>query len=164
MPLRPAIVKLPQKDITMKRSAIFSTALLLGALTLQAQTPATLNIDVKQPKSPVSPTLYGLMTEEINYSYDGGLYAELIRNRTFRSDWSGVLNWFLVEKGSSAAKMSVDSKEGPSPALGNSLKLEVTKADANSAGGILNEGYWGMAVRPNTRYSGSFFAKTASDA
>ena len=50
-------------------------------------------------KRPVSPTLYGLMTEEINYSYDGGLYAELVRNRTFRSDWSGILNWFLIEKG-----------------------------------------------------------------
>src|ERR1700677_4557276 len=32
----------------------------------------------------VSPTLYGLMTEEINYSYDGGLYGELIRNRVFK--------------------------------------------------------------------------------
>jgi hypothetical protein len=32
----------------------------------------------------VSPTLYGLMTEEINYSYDGGIYAELIRNRVFK--------------------------------------------------------------------------------
>jgi alpha-N-arabinofuranosidase len=146
------------------RSVIVSTALLLRALALQAQTPATLNIEVNQTKSAVSPTLYGLMTEEINYSYDGGLYAELIRNRTFRSDWSGVLNWFLVEKGSAAAKLGVDSKDGPSPALANSVKLEVTKADANSPAGILNEGYWGMAVRPNTRYSGSFFAKTASDA
>ena len=53
----------------------------------------------------MSPTLYGLMTEEINYSYDGGLYAELVRNRTFRSDWSGILNWFLIEKGTSSAKI-----------------------------------------------------------
>jgi len=148
----------------MNRSAIISTALLLCALTLQAQAPATLNIEVNQTKSAVSPTLYGLMTEEINYSYDGGLYAELIRNRTFRSDWSGVLNWFLVEKGSAAAKIGVDSKEGPSPALTNSLKLEVTGADAKSPAGVLNEGYWGIAVRPNTRYAGSFFARTASDA
>ena len=65
----------------MKRSAILSTALLLGTLTLRAQTSAALNIEVNQTKSAVSPTLYGLMTEEINYSYDGGLYAELIRNR-----------------------------------------------------------------------------------
>src|SRR4051812_16689656 len=72
------------------------------ALALFGQAPASLSVDLSRTKAPVSPTLYGLMTEEINYSYDGGLYAELIRNRTFRSDWSGILNWFLLEKGSAA--------------------------------------------------------------
>jgi alpha-L-arabinofuranosidase len=142
-----------------------TTALAAAVCTasLFAQAPATLKIDLGRAKAPVSPTLYGLMTEEINYSYDGGLYAELVRNRTFRSDWSGILNWFLVEKGTSAASVTVDSKEGPSKALANSAKLEVTRADANSPAGLLNEGYWGMAVRPNARYTGSFFAKTGGD-
>jgi alpha-N-arabinofuranosidase len=135
---------------------------ILAASILCAQVPPSLNIDLNHPKAPVSPTLYGLMTEEINYSYDGGLYAELIRNRTFRSDWSGILNWFLLQKGASAAKMSVDQKDGPSAALTSSAKLEVTKADANSPAGLLNEGYWGFGVRPNTRYSGSIFAKSNS--
>jgi alpha-L-arabinofuranosidase len=85
-----------------------------GAPVPRAQTPATLTIDLNTSKAAVSPTLYGLMTEEINYSYDGGLYAELIRNRTFRADWTGVLNWFVIEKGTSAAKLSVDSTTGPS--------------------------------------------------
>ncbi|MEI9974945.1 MAG: alpha-L-arabinofuranosidase C-terminal domain-containing protein [Ignavibacteriota bacterium] len=145
---------------------IFPSALLValtGVSSLQAQPAATLTIDVKQPKAPVSPTLYGLMTEEINYSYDGGLYAELIRNRTFRSDWSGILNWFLFEKGSASAKIALDTHEGPSPALNRSARLEVTKADAKSPAGILNEGYWGITVRPNTRYAGSFYAKSKSD-
>lgn len=127
-----------------------------------AQAPATLSIDLTKQKSAVSPTLYGLMTEEINYSYDGGLYAELVRNRTFRADWSGILNWYLIERGTASAKISVDPKDGPSKALANSVRLEVTRADASSPAGILNEGYWGMAVRPNTRYAGSFFAKTDS--
>jgi alpha-N-arabinofuranosidase len=147
------------------RPAILSSALLLsslGALVLRAQAPATLTVELKQTKAPVSPTLYGLMTEEINYSYDGGLYAELIRNRTFRSDWTGVLNWFVVEKGTASAKLSVDDGTGPSSALATSAKLEVTKADANNRAGLLNEGYWGMAVRPNSRYAGSFYAKTDS--
>ena len=133
-----------------------------GIFSLHAQT-ATLSIDVKQAKAPVSPILYGLMTEEINYSYDGGLYAELIRNRTFRSDWTGILNWYLVEKGAASAKISVDGKEGPTTALPGSAKLEVTKADAKSPAGLLNEGYWGIAVQPNTRYAGSFYAKSDSD-
>ena len=148
------------------RTAKVSVAWFLTSLAvpvLLAQAPAALNIDLGRPKAPASPTLYGLMTEEINYSYDGGLYAELIRNRTFRSDWSGILNWFLIEKGTSAAKISVDSKEGPSAAITNSAKLEVTKADANSPAGLINEGYWGIAVRPNARYTGSLFAKAAAE-
>jgi alpha-L-arabinofuranosidase len=145
------------------RTARFSRFLfLIAAPLVYGQAPATLTLDLNHPKAAVSSTLYGLMTEEINYSYDGGLYAELIRNRTFRSDWTGILNWFVVEKGSAAAKIGVEPKDGPSNALPNSAKLEVTKADANSPAGLLNEGYWGIAVRPNARYTGSFFAKTGA--
>jgi alpha-N-arabinofuranosidase len=125
--------------------------------------PAVLTVQVDKPLHSVSPMLYGLMTEEINYSYDGGLYGELVRNRTFRSDWSGILNWFLIEKGAASAKLSVDPKEGPSTALPSSAKIEVTKAAANSPAGLINEGYWGIAVRPNSRYTGSLFAKSDSE-
>src|SRR5512146_3077634 len=99
------------------RIARASLALLLNVPALFAQPPVTLKVDLGRPKAPVSPILYGLMTEEINYSYDGGLYAELVRNRTFRSDWSGILNWYLIEKGASSAKISVDNQDGPSAAL-----------------------------------------------
>jgi len=140
-----------------------SIAITMAAAAVQAQTPATLSLELSRPKAAVSPTLYGLMTEEINYSYDGGLYAELVSNRTFRSDWSGILNWYLIEKGHASARLGRDQTGGPSSALSNSAKLEVTKADANSPAGLLNEGYWGMAVRPNTRYKGSFFAKSNAE-
>jgi alpha-L-arabinofuranosidase len=49
---------------------------------LSAPKVTTLRIDTATPVASVSPTLYGLMTEEINYSYDGGLYPEMVRNRT----------------------------------------------------------------------------------
>src|ERR1700712_2944523 len=122
------------------RSARISVCFLVAATwpgVLRAQAPANLVVDLNRPKAAVSPTLYGLMTEEINYSYDGGLYAEMIRNRTFRSDWSGILNWFLIEKGSAVAKMSVDMKDGPSAALTTSARLEVTAADSGSPAGLL---------------------------
>lgn len=148
------------------RFAAAAIAFLMGAATassLYAQSPAVLTVDVNQPRAVVSPTLYGLMTEEINHSYDGGLYAELIHNRTFRSDWTGILNWFLVEKGAAVAEVTVDEKEGPSAALPHSARLEVKKADTNNPAGLLNEGYWGIPVRSNTRYSGEFFAKANAD-
>src|SRR5256885_16793111 len=129
----------PESNIMNHRFVLFTIAFLLTCpITsgLHAQSAAALNVDVNQPKAPVSPMLYGLMTEEINYSYDGGLYAELVRNRTFRSDWSGILNWFLVEKGGASAKVTLDNREGPSAALPGSAKLEITKADTNSPAGL----------------------------
>ena len=140
------------------------TALALFVLVASSANPQTavLTIQADQPVSAVSPTLYGLMTEEINYSYDGGLYAEMVRNRTFRSDWSGVPYWFLVENGNSAASINLDKTTGPSEALSSSLRLDVQQADAKNQAGALNVGYWGFALRPDTTYNGSFYAKAAA--
>ncbi len=147
---------------TIARSICGLSFLLVSAFACGQQ--ATLTVHLDKPTAKVSPTLYGLMTEEINYSYDGGLYAEMVRNRTFRGNWSGVLYWYLVEDGTAQAKMEVDKETGPSTALPQSLKLEVAQADAQNQAGVLNEGYWGMAVRPNTTYNGSLYAKADSPA
>jgi alpha-N-arabinofuranosidase len=146
---------------TFARSAPF-VALALTSSLLFAQQLATLTIQADRPVSAVSPTLYGLMTEEINYSYDGGLYAEMVRNRTFHADWSGVLYWYLVENGNAAAKMDLDKTSGPSQALSSSMRLDVEQAEANNQAGVQNVGYWGFALRPNTAYKGSFYAKAGS--
>ena len=145
----------------------FARTLALAALalpaTLLAAQPAALTIHADQPVSAVSPSLYGLMTEEINYSYDGGLYAEMVRNRTFHADWSGIVYWYLYENGNSAAKITPDKTTGPSEALPTSLRLDVDKADAQNQAGVLNVGYWGFALKPNTTYKGSFYAKAGAD-
>ncbi len=127
-----------------------------------AEAATTLTIHTDQVKSKVSPILYGLMTEEINHSYDGGLYAEMVGNNTFLPTWSGIPDWTLVEDGNAEAKMSLDKKTGPSAALPHSLKLVVTQASDGSPAGVLNDGYWGMAVHPYTTYAGSFYAKEDS--
>jgi alpha-N-arabinofuranosidase len=142
--------------------ALAAVAVVAAALVDAQASPATLTIHADQLVSKVSPTLYGLMTEEINFSYDGGLYAEMVRNRTFRGDWAGIQNWLLVEDGNAQATINADDQTGPSNALKSSLRLDVKQADLQNQAGVLNEGYWGMAVRPNTTYSGSFFAKAGS--
>jgi alpha-L-arabinofuranosidase len=149
-----------------KSLTCFSAAatLLAGTAAFSQTSPAVLKIDTGKAVSKVSPELYGLMTEEINYSYDGGLYAELVRNRTIRSDWGGVNHWYLVQEGNSHASMEVDKTTGPSAALPNSLKLTVDQADASDRAGVENEGYWGILVTPNTEYKGSFYARSDSSA
>src|ERR1700685_2730354 len=136
---------------------------VLPATWAQVQ-PTVLTIHVDQAISKVSPTLYGLMTEEINYSYDGGLYAEMVRNRTFRSRRQDEPHWLLVEDGTAEAKMAPDPQTWPSEALPTSLRLEVIQADRENPAGVLNDGYWGMPLEPNTTYQGSFYAKVDSEA
>jgi alpha-N-arabinofuranosidase len=139
-----------------------AVGMLAGACDAQ-QPMATLKIQMDRPLHAVSPTLYGLMTEEINYSYDGGLYAEMVRNRTFRDyGYWGVSNWNIVHRGNSVGLMSIDQKEGPSTALPHSLKIEVAQANTADQAGVENEGYWGVAVHPKTTYHGSLYAKAGS--
>src|SRR5664280_248140 len=84
--------------------------------SLMAQAPS-LNIEVNHPTAKVSPMLYGLMTEEINFSYDGGLYAELVRDRAIAAGRRPLFHWTMVARGSSIVSISVDDKTGPSTAL-----------------------------------------------
>ncbi len=139
---------------------ILLAPLLFAPLAAIAQTTATLSIDTAKPVAKVSPTLYGIMSEEINYSYDGGLYAELVSNRTFQTMRGPNLErWTLIQNGNSHANIELDKTTGPSAAITHSLKLNVTAATAQSNAGFYNTGYWGMALHPNTEYQGSFYAK-----
>jgi alpha-N-arabinofuranosidase len=143
-----------------KLAAVFLAGLPFAAM---AQQPATLTIDTAKPIAAVSPTLYGLMTEEINYSYDGGLYAELVNNRTFQSNRGpSTADWTILQNGDARATMAIDKTTGPSEALPLSLKLTVDSAALHSEAGIVNSGYWGIPVRPSTIYHGSFYAKADS--
>jgi len=141
--------------------------LVLAIHDINAQTTLTLN--VVKPGGTVSPMLYGLMTEEINHSYDGGLYAELIRNRIFKDNKRKPEGWSLVKDDSSAQasiqliaanedNIPYDERyhaiNGP---LSTCLRLTVEKAGGRT--GIANEGYWGIPVKPSTSYRASFYIK-----
>jgi alpha-L-arabinofuranosidase len=148
---------------SITKSAPVLAALLFTAALASAQQPAVVSIDAQKPIASVSPTLYGLMTEEINHSYDGGLYPELIRNRAFMDNSYGPHGWVLVEQGNSQAAMDLDKSTGPSQAIPRSLKISIQKADAQNQAGAANTGYWGMAVRGNESYQCSFYAKAGDN-
>lgn len=141
-------------------AAIFLAASAVPSWGSGAHEP-TLTIQAGRSAGRVSPLLYGLMTEAINHSYDGGLYAELIRNRAFLDNATVPVHWSLVESGGSRATMSLDPGEPLDKAIPTSLRLVVSEASKGHPAGISNGGYWGIAVRPNTRYRASFYAKAA---
>lgn len=134
-------------------------AFLIGAMVMRAQDKAELTIDLQNPKGKVSPTLYGLMTEEINFSYEGGLYAQLIRTPEFVSGWSEPAHWFAMPRGNAKLTFQLDKSVYRIPARKISLKVDVKQADADNVAGLGNEGYWGIPVRPSTTYRATIYAK-----
>jgi alpha-L-arabinofuranosidase len=135
---------------------------LLAALAAgQVFAETVVTIDTGVAGTPISPRMYGLMTEEINYSYDGGLYAELIRNRAFQDDEKSPVHWSLVQAGAGAASIALD-REHPVPGtvLTTALRLDASSAAPGRRVGVANDGYWGIPVKPGTTYRASFYART----
>jgi len=140
--------------------AWLTPALLAAAAAGACAAPGQLIVGVNKPGIKISPTFFGLMTEEINHSYDGGLYGELIQNRALKDDASGPAHWSVVTSGGGAGTISLD-KGSPIPgtALTNCLRLDISAATAGQHVGVANEGYWGIPVKTHTTYLASFYAK-----
>ncbi len=119
----------------------------------------TFTVDASRSVGQVSPTLYGLMTEEINHSYDGGLYAELIQNRAFLDSEKSPVHWSVVNDKNSAAAIALDSSNVFNDKLTASLRLTVTQADKKNSAGVANDGYWGIPVQPKTTYRAMIIAR-----
>ncbi|HWH71284.1 MAG TPA: alpha-L-arabinofuranosidase C-terminal domain-containing protein, partial [Candidatus Sulfotelmatobacter sp.] len=163
-----AIEIIPQSKVSPTAAALAPATTTATTTTPPATAPATttatakapaalpvLQIDVGKVTGTVSPTLYGLMTEEINFSYEGGIYGELIRNRTFKASAQNPLFWNAVGD----ASMTIDTNQPLNAALNLSLKVNTSKASKASPVGIANGGFWGIPIRPNTTYHASFYAR-----
>src|SRR5579859_3515722 len=149
------LIKYPIRTIfTFCAGAILTFAATKTSAQTNVPMPV-LKINAASVTGKVSPTLYGLMTEEINYSYEGGLYGELIRNRAFKASANGPKFWDSTGNGA----MALDPNMPLNDALNVSLKLDASQASATAPAGIANGGYWGIPVRPKTTYHASFYAK-----
>jgi alpha-L-arabinofuranosidase len=113
-----------------------------------AAEPARIVIDAGHPGITVSPTLYGAFFEEINRAGDGGIYAEMIQNRSFE-DADFPVAWSLVKGRGAEAVIALDRTKPLNTANPTCLKLEVTQAGERA--GIANEGFKGAPKR--SRYT-----------
>lgn len=143
----------------MKRNILLST-LIMAALSTQAQVTVSVGTN---PVKTVSPNLYGIFYEDINNAADGGIYAELIRNRSFEDDETSPKDWAvagatykLVSKGllnkaqGHALEMKINTKGKQKP-QSSSLKSQSTI--------LTNHGFWGMNAVQGRPYRLSLFAK-----
>ena len=150
----------------MKKTICLSAValLMLGEKVVAQDVKNTIiTINANEKVGDISSQFYGLMTEEINYSYDGGLYGELIRNRAFKDKVKESEHWSLIKEGNSNGQITLDSIEQKGTALDRNLRLDITSADSKGRTGIANDGFWGIPVWANTKYTATFYAKTSAD-
>ena len=151
--------------MTYKNMLLMAGCALFSA-TAKAQ--VTIDIDAQQRGPKVSPMLYGIFYEDINHAADGGIYAELIRNRSFEdgprygapADMQGWTT-YAAAPSQLTARLIQPTKKTPllNSVQHNALALDI-KASAALPVCLVNEGYWGINAVQGRRYRLSFWAKT----
>jgi alpha-L-arabinofuranosidase len=138
--------------------------------------PATLEAQSTKGGKPISPDLFGLFFEDINYAADGGLYAELVQNRSFeynpaeRREWNPFSFWEYIAPGFSYGRISVETKAPLHPNNPHYIVLDIehvgheAQHTGESGVGIKNSGFDGIVVRAGEKYNFSVFAQQLSDA
>ena len=122
---------------------------LCGAMYANAQTHV-LDINAKKPGAAVQKTMYGIFFEDINYAADGGLYAEMVKNRSFEFP-NNYAGWIISGK--------VELKND-GPFERNPHYVRLTPAGHRDKHTMIeNEGFFGMGVKANAEYRFSVWAR-----
>ncbi len=115
-----------------------------------------LNIDLTNEKCKVSNNLFGLFFEDINNSLDGGLYAELVRNRSFEFE-DAFEGWNEVILG--VGKTEILSNESLNKKNPNYLRINCEEGSI----GVANGGFGGFFLKKDTKYRISFYGRSSTN-
>ena len=144
---------------TTRFSALATGLSLLGTLgaSAQAVAPASLTVQVNKPGAAVNKNMYGLFFEDINFAADGGLYPELVKNKSFETD-ARLMGWKALQGGANLDTYAVRDEQGLTARNPHYLRL-TTRSGAPGEAGLENEGFRGMGVKAGGEYTLSFYAR-----
>ena len=134
--------------MTLKR-LFLGAALVLGTNAMAQD--YTLTVQTAKPGAEVQPTMYGIFFEDINFAADGGLYAELVKNRSFEFTPDHLLGWQAFGK--------VEIKDdGPFDKNPHYARLH-SMGHGDWWTGLVNEGFFGIGVEKDKEYRFSVYAR-----
>ena len=169
------------------RHVVASLLYICLAIQAQAADPAMITVDASAIGPQVNPRMYGIFLEEINHGVDGGLYAELVRNRGFEDSRApeGYLQvgkrwvdaggfdsgfdefgyeidripfWTLIEDGGASGSVQLQTSGGVSDESAYCARLEAVDL-ANGRVALANQGFFGIGVKQGESYSLSLYAR-----
>ena len=131
------------------RKRLFTAALMVAA-TLASTAQNVMDVNTKKLGAPIQPTMYGIFFEDINFAADGGLYGELVKNRSFEfpQHLMGWQSFGCVEL----------KNDGPFKRCPWYVELSAP-GHKDRRTGLVNEGYFGIGLKKGEQYRFSVWAK-----
>jgi alpha-L-arabinofuranosidase len=148
----------------MLRPTLIGLGLLLvtSIAAAPASPPVTLTVDLGAPGKAISPDLFGVFFEDLNYAADGGLYAELLQNRSFeysateQASWGPLSFWDFVKTDGGDGQLGVGDYRPIHP--NNPHYLLLTVLSTSGSAGIANHGFDRIPLEGGQAYEASFWA------
>jgi alpha-N-arabinofuranosidase len=141
----------------MKQRLIIAVILtgLLVSTNIAAQVSTPVVIKVNQPKADIQPTMWGIFFEDINFAADGGIYAELVKNRSF--EFANPLMGWKILKPDTTTGVLILNQSGTNPA--NPRFARISIGEGEPAFGLSNGGFRGMGIKKGMTYHFSALAR-----
>jgi len=133
---------------------LFSILLLSAKPSFAAAEPVAITVHADQAGPRINPAMWGVFFEDINLGADGGLYAELVKNRSFEFP-ENLMGWKKIDGLAADAVVEIRDRDAFSIANPHYLHLE----SGSGTAGALNEGFRGMGLRAGEAYSFSLLAR-----
>ena len=144
----------------MKRLLTVLPLTFLLKTVVVAQTPITFKLDAAHPTADIQPTMWGIFFEDINFASDGGLYAELVKNRSFEFTLP-LMGWKEMSKQQDGSSLLIMNRNEMNSKTSNPRFARFSIKSSNNYG-ISNEGFRGMGIQQGATYNFSVLAKPVS--
>lgn len=144
----------------LKKAILAIAAVTMLAGSSLAQQKQTLVIKPNQPIADVQPTMWGVFFEDINMGADGGIYAELIKNRSFEFS-KPLMGWKIEQKPFVEGALTVQNRQGANLSNPRFLRVQLHNATKENLS-MTNEGFRGMGIKKNLRYDFSLMYRTTA--
>ncbi len=141
----------------MKIISIVLTAMLFSICSM-AQPEQKIIVKVNQPTAAIQPTMWGVFFEDINLAADGGIYAELVKNRSFEF-FKPLMGWKILKPDTTTGVLIINQSE-TNPA--NPRYARISIAESEQSFGISNEGFRGMGIKTGMTYHFSVLARQSA--
>ena len=145
----------------IKKLLIF-TILFTGLIQIsygQIVKNKTIIIQVNKPVAVIQPTMWGVFFEDINLGADGGIYAELVKNRSFEF-YKPLMGWKVKENKPTEGSVLIINRSKEN--IANPRFVRIAKNSLSDTLGISNEGFRGMGIKKGLRYDFSVMYRQAT--